>query len=403
MALPEEPLTEEAPPGEPAGGGEERTTRRILVALLAVLALAAVGLLGLLVWLLRPQPGPRAPGEPVGYPIRVVAAIYGSGPRREQLLRTPLGVAFDGDGNVWISNTGRSRVEVYTTDGAFVRAVGAEPGPGRLWSPYGIAVDPDRERVYVADFAARAVQIFSTSGAYVGHLPADDQDLGVFGPDGFTPYDVGLLEGRVIVSSNDGLYFFDATGHVVARWGGRFKGRNVRGVELGMFNFPDAFEVDPERGRIYVADTLNRRVVALDREGRWLWVSGLPDAYGKIRGFWQLPRGIVLGPDGNLYVVDTFRADPEGMGTGHLVVLSPEGELLSEFGRSGEPEGAFDFPEQLAVDGDGLFAIADRENHRVVLFTLGPLPPPDRGETELYGESFSRPEDVWATPQPGQG
>ncbi len=382
--------------------GEERGTRRLLVVILLVLVLAALALLGLLFWLLRPKPsGPGAVG-PAGYPIRVVTIITGSGSDPEDLVRTPLGVDFDAEGNVWIANTGQSRVDVYRPDGTFLRSVGATPGEGALYTPYGIEDDPATGRVYVADYAGRAVYVYTTSGAYVGRFPADDQDPEVFGPDGFTPYDVQVAGGRVIVSSNDGLYFFDDTGHVVARWGFTHKGRNVRGVEIGMFNFPDAFVVDPSSGRFYVADTLNRRIVALDPQGRWLWVSGIPDAKGKIRGFWQLPRGIELGPDGNLYVVDTFRFDPEGMGTGHIVVLSPEGELLSEFGRGGTEPGAFSFPEHIARSPvEDLWAIADRENNRVVIFRLvEPYPPVDDLQAPKYPKGLSRPTDVWATPSP---
>jgi DNA-binding beta-propeller fold protein YncE len=151
-----------------------------------------------------------------------------------------------------------------------------------------------------------------------------------------------------------------------------------------------------------VADTLNRRIVALDAQGRWLWVSGLPDAKGRIRGFWQLPRGIELGPDGNLYVVDTFRFDQKGMGTGHIVVLSSEGELLSEFGRAGNGTGEFSFPEHLAYSPvDDLWAIADRENQRVVVFRLEtPYPKVDDLQAPKYAKGLTRPEDVWATPTP---
>lgn len=403
MDRPSGPLVEEPVAETPEEGGEEeRSTRRLLWILLVVLGLAAIALLILLLWLLRPQPaGPGAEG-PAGYPIRVVTMITGRGAAPEDLIRSPLGVAFDRDGNLWISNTGQSRVDVFRPDGTYLRSVGDIPGPGALYTPYGIVQDPATGRVYVADYAARKVLVYSPTGSYVAHFPADDQDLDVFGADGFTPYDVQVAGGRIVVSSNDGLYFFDQTGHVVARWGFTYKHRNVRGVEIGMFNFPDAFVVDPESGRLYVADTLNRRVVALGPDGRWLWVSGRPDAKGKIRGFWQLPRGIELGPDGNLYVVDTFRFDQKGMGTGHIVVLSPEGELLSEFGRSGSDVGAFSFPEHIARDaGSDLWAIADRENHRVVVFRLvTPYPEVDDLQAPKYPKGFTRPTDVWATPSP---
>ncbi len=399
MATTTPPIIEEpVPAGAP---DEERGTRRVLVALLVILLLAAIALLVLLFWLLRPERG-APPSGPPGYPIRVVTTIYGFGERPEELLRFPMGVAFDGAGNVWISNQGQSRVEQYTRDGDFIRMVGNEPGPGQLAAPYGLAVDPARGRLYVADTAAGRVQIYTTDGGYVGHLPADDQDLEVFGAGGFTPYDVAVHEGRIIASSNDGLYFFSQDGRVVARWGATVEGENVRGRGMGVFNFPDAFVVDPADGSIYVADSGNRRIVAVDRNGFWRWVAGEPDEGAKIRSFWQLPHGIELGPDGNLYVVDTFRFDREGMGTGFIVVLSRDGELLSEFGRSGTEDGAFNYPEHLAVSPDGeLWAIADRENHRVVLFELvPPYPEVDDLLTERYPKTFVRPEYVWVTPPP---
>lgn len=375
--------------------------RRMLKALLAILGTAVLALVVLLLWLLRPEPAPRPPGQAAGYPIQVVANIYGYGDEPEELVRLPLGVGFDGQGNVWVSNSGQSRLEMYTSDGEFIRAMGTEPGQGQLLAPYGIAVDAERGRVYVADFGNKMVQIYTTSGGYVGHLPADDQNLKVFGPDGFSPYDVELFRGRVVVSSNDGLYFFDTQGRVVARWGGQTKGKSIRGGEWGQFNFPDALVVDEAAGRIYVADTMNRRIVALDGNGRWLWASGRPDESGQIRSFWQLPRGIELGPDGNLYVVDTFRPDDDGMGTGHLLVLSPDGELLSEFGRTGGDDGAFFFPEQIAAGPDGLWAIADRENDRVVVFRLlTPYPEVDDLLARRYPKGFSTPDPSAATPTP---
>lgn len=391
-ARPEKPIPEPSTDAE----AEDRSTRNLLRVLFAVLAAGAVGLLALLFWLLRPEEAAPLPPQGVaGYPIQVVGVITGYGDQPDERLQTPLGVAFDDAGNVWISDTGHGRVLVFTIDGELVTKVGDQEGPGDLFAPYGIAIDPDRDRVYVADWGGRLVQAYSTSGAYIEHLPADDQRLRVFGQDGFSPYDVKVAGGRVIASSNDGLYRFDSTGHVVDRWIGE-----ARGVKLGMFNFPDAFDFDPETGQLYVADTMNRRIVAMDETGKWLWVSGKPDAWGRIRGFWQLPRGLTIGPDGNLYVIDTFRFDREGVGTGHIVVLSPTGELVSEFGRAGLAADSFNFPEHIAVREDGLFALADRESQRVVLFRLGPLPDADPLELEKYEESLRRPEDTWSTPRP---
>lgn len=397
------PIEDQEQPPQALQEDEDRSARRLLVILLWLLGIAVVGLLGLLIWLLRPKSEVTPPGQAAGYPIEVVTTIYGFGQNANELIKTPLGVTFDSTGNVWVSDTGQSRVEEYGADGTFIQMIGADDGLGKLYSPYGIAVDPATDRVYVADYGSGFVQIFSTTGQYVGHMPADDQNPKAFGPGGFAPYAVKIVDGRIVVSSYDGLYFFDTSGHVVARWGGTVKGKLTYGAPVGMFNFPDSFTVDDNTGNIYVADTMNRRVVALDSNGNWLWISGKPDAGGKITGFWQLPRSIQVGSDGNIYVVDTFRPSNTGMGVGHIVVLSPDGRLLSEFGRAGTEDGAFDLPDQLALNADGtLWAIADRENNRVVIFRLKtPYPAVDQLETPKY-KGMLVPTDglISSTPSP---
>jgi DNA-binding beta-propeller fold protein YncE len=402
MSISTERTEEATDPVKKEGQEDDRSTRRLLAILLWMLGIAALALLALLIWLLWPESKPT-PGAEAGYPIQVVTTIYGYGDGVDELLAKPLGVTFDADGNVWISDSGQARVEEYTSDGGFIRSVG-EQDPGKLFSPYGLIVDQARDRVYVADVGNRLVQVYiASTGAYAGHFPADDQDLTIFGKGGFTPYDVEIANGRIVVTTDNGLYFFDDAGHVVGHWGATYKKQSVSGGQLGAFNFVDAVDVDPKTGRIYVTDTMNRRVVALGSQGRWLWSSGGRDVNGEIVSFWMLPRGVAVGPDGNIYVVDTFRADSQGMGTGHLVVLSPDGKLLSEFGRTGSEDGSFRFPEQLAAGPDGLWAIADRDNDRVVIFRLlTPYPNVKDLLEERYPKGFTDLSEaiITSTPTP---
>lgn len=365
--------------------GESASTRRLLRGLTAGLSVAAVVLAGLLVFLLRtPDPSKAVEGEDYG--ALEVIGILGQSANEQEQLRQPLGVAFDAQGNVWVSDTGKARIAVFAPSGELLRTVG-DTGEGRLVSPYGMTVDGDR--VYVADWNAGEVKVFAMeTGRFLESLPAPEQDPVIFGDEGFTPYDVQIVDGRVVASSNDGLYFFGRNGLVVERWGDA-----IRAAHPGAFNFPNAFAHDPESGRFYVADTLNRRVTAFDRAGGVQWVSGTPDREGEITGFWQLPRGVAVGPDGRIFVVDTFRFDSEGKGIGHVVVLEADGTLVSEFGRSGLLGQGLNFPEKVAINGRVL-AVVDRENHSIVLFRLGELPEAKPTELEKYAASFRQIEDV---------
>jgi DNA-binding beta-propeller fold protein YncE len=389
--------------GPPTPGDGDKTTRRILKALLVLLVVAAVALLFLLLWLLRPKSSLVVGPNVSGYPIKPVSVIYGFGNEQGQLLKGPLGVAFDSAGNVWISDTGNSRVLEFTSGGQYIRTVGDSSGPGQLAAPYGIAIDPSLGRVYVADYNDRALKMYSTStGQYIGSFPAPGAKRGTFGPVGFTPFAVAVVDGRVIASSNDGLYFFDTNGHVIASWN-YYKNGGGPGKNVGQMNFPDSFSVDTTTATIYVADTLNKRIIALNSEGKWLWVQGTPDSEtGQSTGFWQLPRSIVYGSDGKLYVVDTFRYSTEGVGVGNFVVMSKTGQFLSEFGKAGSTDDAFSFPNAVAERPDGLFAVADRANNRVVLFRLtSPLPPPNSLESQKWTNAIDvSGTSVYMTPSP---
>ncbi|MGA9587826.1 MAG: 6-bladed beta-propeller [Terracidiphilus sp.] len=83
----------------------------------------------------------------------------------------PQGVAVDGDGNVYVTDTLNNRVEIFDADGSFVSEFGKHgDGPGYLARPKGIAVDSDGH-IWVADQMEDRLQVFNREGqllTYVG-------------------------------------------------------------------------------------------------------------------------------------------------------------------------------------------------------------------------------------------
>lgn len=137
------------------------------------------------------------------------------------------------------------------------------------------------------------------------------------------------------------------------------------GSELGQFNEPwDVVVADD--GSLFVADTWNHRIQHLDPEGNVVaaWGGlvqvvqlGVPGAEGLFYG----PRGIALGPSGELLVADT--------GNKRIQVFDQGGRFLREFGGWGQLGGQLDEPVGIAVREDGMVAVADTWNQRIQLFT----------------------------------
>ena len=88
----------------------------------------------------------------------------GNGPGQ---FNFPLGVAVDGVGNVYVTDTQSKQIEKFDSNGNWLLAWGSPgSGPGQFDIPLGIAVSAIGE-VYVTDSSNGRVQVFNSSGGYV--------------------------------------------------------------------------------------------------------------------------------------------------------------------------------------------------------------------------------------------
>jgi uncharacterized protein (TIGR03663 family) len=189
---------------------------------------------------------------------------------------------------------------------------------------------------------------------------------------------LGAAEGQfnrprsVAVASDGSLYVADTENHriqhlstdggVLHVWGGFAASSETSAAPEGMFNEPWGVAVGPD-GSVYVADTWNNRIQKFTAEGRFLktWGYGISQTDDPF-GFYG-PRGIAVNTQGQVFVTDT--------GNKRVVVFNSEGNFVTKFGEAGLLPGQFDEPVGIAVEPDGRVFVADTWNQRVQVFLAG--------------------------------
>jgi DNA-binding beta-propeller fold protein YncE/tetratricopeptide (TPR) repeat protein len=110
--------------------------------------------------------------------------------------------------------------------------------------------------------------------------------------------------------------------------------------------------------RIYVVDRKKAKLFVLDAEGKLLRAVG---GVGAAAGQFRQPRGVAIGPNGDVYVVDA--------GNNRIQIFDRDGRLLDAFGEGGSEPGHLSGPQSVAVGADGRIFVADTGNDRVQVFT----------------------------------
>jgi DNA-binding beta-propeller fold protein YncE len=135
--------------------------------------------------------------------------------------------------------------------------------------------------------------------------------------------------------------------------------------EVGSFAPPDTQTAD--RIPMYVAVSPKGDVYVSDRGSATIFIfSADGDAQGQVtapKGFedWH-PLALTFDKAGNLFVTDVT---PDKH---RLIVLDPQGKLKFSFGKQGEEEGQFWYPNGIAVDSEGRIYVTDSNNGRMQAF-----------------------------------
>lgn len=274
-------------------------------------------------------------------------------------LLNPSDVAVDGSGTIYVADKGNARIEVFNSNGAFLRQWGMRgDGPGKFMAPAGITTDPFGS-VYVSD--QYHIQKFTNTGDWIETIG----DVGA-APGAFNlPAELATDgDGNLYVADmrNGRIQKFDRNGTYIATW----NGANTPAGALGL---PTGIAVGPD-GLVYVADssdtgqTDHDRIVVFTNTGVYQRSWG---SYGTGNG--QFKSGIqfrvAVDSRNTVYVTDTANDRVQQFTTNGVFVRS--WGAVNDQGQPapGDSNGQFNYPQGIAVDASGIVYVADQNNSRI--------------------------------------
>jgi uncharacterized protein (TIGR03663 family) len=261
---------------------------------------------------------------------------------------------FDRDYTKYAQATGSSSMTLPTWSPAhLMRLYIRKDVAAQIWS-YGVgpSVSPAVEDPYKAGAIALAAdQIFSSELYAPPPLNAPRAIA------------IGLNDDLYVADSrNHRVLHLAADGSLLHQWGS-YADIFAGDAPIGTFNEPWGVAVGPD-GSVYVTDTWNHRVQKFTEDGKPIKTWGqygqpsldIPESASSLWG----PRGIAVDRRGRVLVADT--------GNKRIAIFDKDGNYITEFGTSGFDPGQFDEPVAVTVAPSGTVYVTDTWNQRVQAF-----------------------------------
>jgi trimeric autotransporter adhesin len=294
-------------------------------------------------------------------------------------LSGPEGMTIDSAGNVYVADPISDRIWKISAGGVFSVVAGNTflyqyecprdyPGASGFICPAGVAVD-GAGNVYVADTGHSRIARISPQGDITNVV--GDGTQGNYWGDGGKATDAGIYYPLGVVADNSGnLYVSDSSNSRVRKVAPdgtitTFAGTGVYGYSgdggpatVAQLKAPAGLALDAS-GNLYIADWLDNRIRKVSTDGSISTVAGRGNAFPPLgdggpatAAALASPFGVAVDASGNLYIADS----------GFLLIrkVSPAGIISTVAGSDWLQEGATDVgePTGLAVDGAGNVFIA---------------------------------------------
>ena len=247
----------------------------------------------------------------------------------------PKQIAVDDERNIYVVDTGNSRIQKFTNDGEFLSSFGTHGiEDGEFQSPGGIAVYENN--IYVVDEKRQNIQKFDSDGNFIlkwGEFGTENGQLNK--PKGITIDSNGIV--YVADTKNYRIQTFTLDGEFLSTFG-------AFGLADGKLKIP--VDVAVYGDFIYVSDPGNYKIEKYSLDGTPLKTFDYRFGGSSVR-----PGGLTVDLDGNVYFVDEVKY--------RVVKMSSEGRTLGTFGSVGMGDGKFIQPADVVLDNKGYLFVLD--------------------------------------------
>ncbi len=297
----------------------------------------------------------------------------------------PHGMGLDGQGNLYVSDSGNASIRQVSPDGRVSTHVRLPTT--QYWGLYADAFN----NLIVTDRTSHTLRVFSLSN------PSLYEDLGISGRSGSADgnFTVATFNQPYAVATDPNfayIYVADAGNHVIRRIvftptaitvstvagaAGTSGSTNGTGASA-RFNFPQGIATD-RSGNLYVADTNNHTIRRITPAGVVTTFAGTAGSSGSTNATgasarFSSPSAIAVDATGTIYVADN--------GTNLIRKITPAGAVTTIGGSTATPyfaEGTgsvarFNEPIAIGVDRDGAVYVVDSGNNVVMKGVLDATP-----------------------------
>jgi DNA-binding beta-propeller fold protein YncE len=206
----------------------------------------------------------------------------------DERLEYPVSLVVDTEGNIYVSDSSKEGIFVFTQKGDYIKSLNIElgrPAGLAIWENYLFISDSQKHRIYRVNLDNNSTIEFGKNGTGDGEFNY--------------PTFITVKKEKLYVtdSMNNRIQVFDINGNFITKFG------NI-GNTYADLEKPKGIDVD-SKGNIYVVDTIQDMVKIFDPSGRLLLFFG--EKGNGLGEFW-LPSGVFIDSDDKIYIADTFNS-----------------------------------------------------------------------------------------------